>query len=130
MAYMNQEKKAKIAAALKLVVPKDWKYSLAVRHHSTIVLTVSEAPVDLIGAFHNPASGRSKPVEYGINPYYWHEQLRNEDVRETFTQIMTALNDGNHDRSDHQTDYCDVGWYVDVGFGRYAKPFKFTGSAA
>lgn len=128
MAYMSQEKKARIAAALKLVVPKGWKYSLAVRHHSTIVLTISEAPVDLIEAFHNPDSGRAKPLEYGINPYYWHEHLRNESLRETFTQILAALNDGNHDRSDHMTDYYDVGWYVDVSFGRYAKPFKFTGA--
>lgn len=30
MAYMDQEKKAKIAAALKKVMPKDWKYSLSV----------------------------------------------------------------------------------------------------
>ena len=50
MAHMNQEKKAKIAAALKQVVPAGWKYSLAVRHHSSIVMTISAAPVDLIGA--------------------------------------------------------------------------------
>jgi hypothetical protein len=36
---------------------------------------------------------------------------------------MTAMNDGNHDRSDIQTDYFDVGWYVDVNIGRWNKPY-------
>jgi hypothetical protein len=29
MAYVDQDKKAKIAAALKPVMPKGWKYTLA-----------------------------------------------------------------------------------------------------
>lgn len=42
MAYMNQEKKAKIAALLKPVLAKyGLKGSLAVHNHSTIRLTVS-----------------------------------------------------------------------------------------
>lgn len=126
MAYMNQEKKARIAAALKLAAPKGWKYSLAVRHHSTIVLTISEAPVDLIDAFYKPGSRETKPLEYGINPYHWREQLRNEELREPIRQIMDAMNLDNHDRSDHLTDYFDVGHYVDVSFGRWDKPFKVT----
>jgi phenolic acid decarboxylase len=52
MAYVNQEKKAKI---LKKVMPKGWKYSLAVRNHSTIVCTIKSAPVDLnIGKWNKP----------------------------------------------------------------------------
>lgn len=39
MAYMAQEKKAKIAEALKLVVPKGWKYHLSVKNHSSICFT-------------------------------------------------------------------------------------------
>ena len=46
MAYMNQQKKAVIAAALKTVVPKDWKYTLRVRNHMEIVMVIREAPVD------------------------------------------------------------------------------------
>lgn len=51
MAYMSQEKKAKIAAKLKQVIPHDWKYSLAVHHHSTIILRISAAPVDLVANY-------------------------------------------------------------------------------
>ena len=47
MAYMNQEKKKIIASALKEVMPKDWKYSLSVEHHSVIHLNIKSAPFDL-----------------------------------------------------------------------------------
>lgn len=48
MAWMNHERKAALAAGLKKVMPKGSKYSLAVRHHSTLVLTISKAPIDMV----------------------------------------------------------------------------------
>jgi hypothetical protein len=33
------------------------------------------------------------------------------------------MNGGNHDNSDVQTDYFDVGWYVDVNIGSWDKPY-------
>lgn len=127
MAYMNQEKKVAIAANLKAVMPNGWKYTLGVRHHSTIVLTITAAPFDLIRAF--------KPSEYfnpetathaDVNPYHFRNHFDDECVADAFDAIFTALNDGNHDRSDVQTDYFDVGWYVDVKVGRWDKPFQVT----
>jgi len=48
MAYVDQSKKALIAAALKPVMPVGWKWSLAVQNHSTIVLTIASAPINLL----------------------------------------------------------------------------------
>ena len=48
MAYMSQENKKSIAVNLKTVIPASWKWSLSVRHHSTLVLTIASAPIDLI----------------------------------------------------------------------------------
>jgi hypothetical protein len=31
---------------------------------------------------------------------------------------------GNHDRSDSQTDYFDVGWYIEIQFGQWDKPHR------
>jgi hypothetical protein len=31
---------------------------------------------------------------------------------------------GNHDRSDIQSDYFDVGWYVDVNIGSWNRPYE------
>lgn len=115
MAYVNQEKKAKIAAELKKVMPKDWKYSLAVRHHSTIVLTIRSAPVDLI------AINKYRQ----INPYHLADHFTGE-LLETIKKIIAALNIDNHDRSDSMSDYFDVGHYVDVSLGRFDKPFQLA----
>jgi hypothetical protein len=36
------------------------------------------------------------------------------------------MNVGNHDRSDIQSDYFDVGWYVDVNVGAWNQPYELT----
>lgn len=127
MAYMNQEKKAAIAADLKTVIPSEWKYSLSVRHHSTIVLTIASAPFELIKAmkpsqWFDPATA----TWIDVNPYHYREHFADECVADVFDRIFAALNKGNHDRSDSHTDYFDVGWYVEVCLGRYNKPFVCT----
>ena len=133
MAYMNQERKAKLAANLKKVVPKGWKYSLAVDNYSTIVMTISEAPVDILEAMYqfklkNPRhAGRFEPIEKrdhaSVNPYWLDTQFEGV-LLVTFKDILEALNDGNHNRSDIMSDYHDVGWYVNVNIGKWNKPFK------
>jgi hypothetical protein len=121
---MNQTKKALIAAALKQVVPSGWKYSLGVRNHSTIVMNITAAPFNLIAAFKPNAHFNPETSTYmDVNPYHYREQLDDEAVADVMDMIFAALNDGNHDRSDSQTDYFDVGWYVDVNIGRWNKPF-------
>lgn len=130
MAHMNQEKKARIAAALKLVMPKGWKYSLSVRHHSTIVLTIASAPIDLL-AERERVLRQSNAERFGpthadqhavLNPAYLHRSFDGELLR-TFEAINKALNLGNHNRSDLMTDYFDVGHYVEICIGTWAKPF-------
>ena len=132
MAYMNQERKAKLAAKLKEVVPKGWKYSLRVRNHSTIVMTIASAPVDLMAEARRVTADRQarrgeSPSAYlathvSVNPY--HPDMSFDESLPVIRDILAALNDGNHDRSDIQSDYFDVGWYVDVNIGTWDKPFK------
>jgi hypothetical protein len=131
MAWMSQEKKAEIARELKKVMPRDWKYSLSVRHHSTIVLTIQAAPVDLMAIYNKRVAeswerrgDKHKPETYAqVNEYHLDGQFSGE-LLETFEKIKGALNVGNHDRSDLMTDYYDVGWYVDINIGRWDKPFR------
>lgn len=121
MAYMNQERKSILAAALKKVVPTGWKYTLAVRHHSTIVMTITEAPVDLIAEINASGQPRDAVGHTSINPYRFDKAFG--PSLPTIKAIFAALNTGNHDNSDVMTDYFDVGWYVDVNIGRWDKPF-------
>lgn len=139
MAYMNQEHKKEIAAALKLIIPATWKWSLAVRHHSTIVLTISAAPVDLLGEIERCAKTyaeqRGKACHFNksqgiavINVYHPHNSF--DKHLDLITKIIAALNLHNFDKSDPMTDYFHVGHYVALQVGRWDKPFIFTGEGA
>lgn len=129
MAYMSQEHKAKIAAQLKAVMPAGWKYSLGVHHHSTIVLTIQSAPVDLLHAFPKTDYFDPDTATYAdVNPYHFRSHFSDEKVANIFERIFRALNLDNYDRSDIQTDYFDVGHYVSVHIGRWDKPFVYTGA--
>jgi hypothetical protein len=137
MAYMSQEKKAKIAAALKLVVPKGWKYSLRVEHHSSLEMTISQAPIDLIAAWNEGGERRSFSAQGAnvakdyvqVNHYHLDTAFRG-DLLATFRAIVAALNTDNHDNSDLQSDYHDVGHYLGLNIGRWNKPFVCTAPAA
>lgn len=126
MAYVDQAKKQRIAAALKQVMPADWKYTLAVQHHSTCVLTISSAPVNILAAL--PCIGAARYAR--INPYHFRGQLRDPELVQLFDRIVAALNTDNYDRSDLQTDYFDCGHYIKINIGRWDRPFKFTGTGS
>lgn len=125
MAYINQDRKAIIAAELKKVMPSGWKWSLAIRSHMTLVLTIAEAPFDLLGSLSARDRARDKPLtDSSVNTHWIREQFTDECVADVFEKIRDAMNTGNHDRSDSMTDYFDVGWYIDIHIGRWDKPFK------
>ena len=135
MAYVDQGKKARIAAALKKVVPAGWKYSLAVRNHSTIVMNISQAPVDLLGQAQQFNDRRAEqrgdePYQVGgylqVNPYYVGETFGDDHP---LVAIKEALDLENFDKSDLMTDYFHVGHYVEINVGQWNKPFVCTAQA-
>ncbi len=131
MAYISQERKAVIAAALKRVVPAGWKYSLSIDHHSSLNFNLKSAPVDIIGHINEVRANEyewgqpAKPItdKYTCINHKWMERALKGDLLKTFERIVEALNGGNHDNSDIQSDYFDVGWYVSVNVGKWDKPF-------
>ena len=127
MAHMNQEKKAKIAPVVKAILNKyGVKGSLAVRHHSTLVLNIKSGNIDFIENYNEtvidrPGGFRNGDAAVGslsVNPYWYKEHFTGKALS-FFEEIFTAMNNGNHDRSDSMTDYFDVGWYVDVNVGKW-----------
>lgn len=136
MAYMSQEKKKQIAEELKKVLKGvDIKYSLSVHNHSTIVMKIKSGSVDFIGnsnealiadhvELRNP---NWKPAEGHIDVnVYWYREHFTGEVKAILEKIITAMNIGNHDNSDVQSDYFDVGWYVDVNVGAWDKPYELV----
>lgn len=133
MAYMNQEKKAKIAPKVKAICKKyGVKASLAVRHHSTLVLNIKSSKIDFIGNYMEMAAKRADPsatwntnkesTNLDVNPYWYHEHFSGKALK-FFSELFPAMNAGNHDNSDIQTDYFDVGFYVSVHVGQWNKPY-------
>lgn len=141
MAYVSQELKAKLAPQIKAIC-KEYgvKASIAVRHHSTLVLNISEGDLDFLGNFNELAEVRNAglPADHyrrekahgslDVNPYHFESHYSGK-VLDFFTKIFAAMKEGNWDKSDIQSDYFNVGWYVDVNVGRWNKPYAFTGVA-
>ena len=132
MAYMNQERKAERAPAIKAILKKyNVKGSLAVRNHMTLVLNIKSGSVDFIGNFNKTVSSDFylsargfTPAEKSldVNPYHYQDHFSG-DAKAFMQEVFAVMNGGNHDRSDIQSDYFDVGWYVDVNVGQWNKPY-------
>ena len=136
MAYMNQERKQDRAPAIKAILKKyNVKGSLAVRNHMTLVLNIKSGAIDFIansnrvcGADFYQVSRGFTPNAAGydqINPYHFQSHYDGAAL-EFLKEIFAEMNGGNHDRSDIQSDYFDVGWYVDVNIGSWNKPYSIT----
>ena len=133
MAYMNQEKKAKIAPEVKRLLAKyDLKGSLSVEHNSTLVLTIKSGGVDFLGAdrvYHrreNLYRTGAPETHMQVNTHHLDSAFSGKAL-EALAELRTAMNTGNHDNSDIQSDYFDVGWYADINIGKWDKPYQFTG---
>lgn len=134
MAYIGQEKKKEIAANLKQVLQGTGiKYRLGIRHHSTLYITLTEGPIDFIQNYIETCQPKytnapwNKPTNYlDVNVYWFHDHFTGQAL-EVLTKIKEVLNQGNHDNSNPQIDYFDVGWYVDIEIGKYDRPYIYTG---
>jgi len=135
MAYMNQSKKAELAPAIKNVLKKyKMKASLAVRNHSTLVCNIKSGPIDIIGnmfdiVIKQPDSHYNrdavKPTYIRVNEF-WIQNHYTGNALKFLTELKDAMNVGNYDRSDIQSDYFDVGFYLDINVGSWNNPYILT----
>ena len=133
MAYVSQELKSKLSPAIKAICKKyGVKASIAVRNHMTLCLNIKSGTIDFIGNsnrvcgadFYQVARG-FKPNTTGydqVNTYHFQNHY-DGDAKAFLTEVLAVMNDGNWDKSDIQTDYFNVGWYVDVNIGKWNKPY-------
>jgi hypothetical protein len=129
MAYIDQHKKASMAPRIREILSRyGVKGSIALRNHSTLVLNVKSGDVDFAAQRNpNPDGSALKDITCGsqINPYWYQTQFT--DTALAFLQeLIPAMNDGNHDRSDVQSDYFDIGWYISINLGSWDKAYVLT----
>lgn len=120
MAYMNQERKAKIAALVKPILKKyGVKGSLSVRNHMSIVLTLTQGPIDFA-----KDSGQDPKFGIQVNPYWYNEHFTGKS-KEFLSEVFPAMFGADwYDRSDAMTDYFDTAYYVDVNIGKWNKQYQ------
>ena len=114
MAYMNQEKKKNLAPKIKEVLKKyNMKGSLSVDNYSSLRLTLQSGSIDF---------GTDN-----INEYWYQDHFAdNPEALAFLSEVIPAMNNGNHDNSDIMTDYFDVGWYIHLNLGKYGKPYVYN----
>ena len=136
MAYVSKEMKAKIAPVIKALL-KEYgvKGTLAVKHHSTLVLNISSGPIDFIGVGNRIAretAERRDQQYYGDRDYsqvnvYWIQDHYDGVAREFLLKAYAALKGPDFfDESDAQVDYFHRSHYQDINIGRWNKPYVLT----
>lgn len=137
MAFMNQERKKQLAENLKKAM-KGYKikYSLRVHHYSSIIMTISEGNVDFLGNANEVLKEKLPAEQYALRGNriekslqvntYWIQDHFTGIAKDLLMAANAALNAGNHDRSDIQSDYFDVGWYVNINVGQWNKPYRLV----
>lgn len=136
MAYMSQERKAKLLPALKAVCSKyGIKASYAVRNHSTLVISVKQGKLDFIKNFNDESIARDPcgtrrihvAKDYlDVNPYWFQEHFTG-DCKAFLTELYAAAKGTEwYDRSDAMTDYFDTAYYIDVNVGGWNKPYALV----
>ncbi len=112
MAYMNQEKKKRLAPAIKKVLKKhNMKGTLSVQNHSQLTLTLKSGSIDF--------------KTDSINEYWYKDHFADNPAALAFlSEVIPAMNVENFDKSDIMTDYFHVGYYISVKIGSYDKPYE------
>jgi hypothetical protein len=125
MAYVSQELKAKLSPMIKSIC-KNYgvKASLAVSNHSTLVLNIKSGSIDFFKSY-NRDLDKPKNGNIQVNPYWYNDHFDGA-AKEFLSEVITAMNEGNFDKSDSQTDYFHVGWYVNVNIGQWDKPYELV----
>ena len=137
MAYMNSERKAKIAANLKPILKKyGIKGSLRVRNHMAIVLTLKSGKIDFIANSNRVCGNSPYQVSRGFKPntgnycsvnQFWFHEHYDGDAKAFLTEAIDALKSADYyDRSNAMIDYFDTAYYMDINIGRWDKPYEVT----
>lgn len=131
MAYVSKEDKVKIVAAVKAVLPKNWKATFAVNNGSTIVMTIKSTPLTLEEILGKEACDELNDYHrfdgvlgyVDINHHRLDRDIKDDFARSILEKVVDALNTDNYNNSDIMTDYFDVGHYIDLQFGSFDKPY-------
>lgn len=139
MAYMNQERKAQLAPAIKAVLKKYNVKGTISTDSNSLKVTIREGALDFISEANRANqeySERRGQMFYPVKGHYQANAYRRDDyadntVGEFFKELTVAMRgDLWYDRSDIQSDYFETAYYMSINVGRWDKPYRFSGETA
>ena len=133
MAYMSQELKNELAPKIKEILHRyGLKWTLSVRNDMELILKIKSWNIDFrwlmkdkyryYNENDNSLVDKYKFYHIDVNEYYL-DRTYESPAKEALMELYAAMMDWNHNNSDIQTDYFDVGWYVDIKIGDWDKEY-------
>jgi hypothetical protein len=120
MAYVSQDKKAQLAPAIKAVLKKyDMKGSIAIRHHSTLVVNIKQGSIDFGDYSHG-----DRYIQVNT---YWIDSHYEGKARDFLNELKAAMEGPDFfNEDDAQTDYFHRSHYIDINIGNWNKPYALA----
>ena len=138
MAYVSQELKSKLSPKIKAICKKHGvKASIAVRHHSTLVLNVKSGKIDFIENYIKTDADKvaankmsadtiahiRKNQSLDVNTYWAHEHYSGK-AKQFLTEMISAMKGPDFfDHTDAQSDYFHRSHYIDINIGKWDRPY-------
>jgi hypothetical protein len=138
MAYVSQDMKAKLAPTIKAICKKyGIKASIAVRHHSTLVLNIRQGSIDFIENYIRTDAEKNygnkmsedqvayirKNRSLDVNTY-WVKDHYSGKAKEFLVAMIAAMEGPDFfNKDDAQTDYFHRSHYIDINIGLWNKPY-------
>ena len=115
--------KKELAPTIKAICKKyGIKGSLAVRHHSTLVLNIKSGKIDFAKL------STSENYNYQVNTY-WTDSHYTGKAKKFFAEVIAAMKGPKFfDHSDAMTDYFHTAYYFHLNVGEWDKPYQFIGA--
>jgi hypothetical protein len=114
MAYISNDEVNEMRKKIKKEFPAPkYSFSITNRDYSAICVCVLKSPL-------SPLDQNGYNSGGGIST---HHRSIPDDWKTFISKLEKICYAGNHDNSDAMTDYFDVGWYVDINYGKWDKPY-------
>ena len=137
MAYISQTEKKELAPAIKAVLKKyGVKGSIAINHHSSLVVNIKSGVLDFLGASQKYNDRQAEirglaPYEVGsylqVNTSWceqWMEDIGETKIAKFYGELIAAMKGTRwYNNSDIMTDYFDYAYYLDINVGKWDKGY-------
>lgn len=118
MAYVNNETKSKIQAALKPIFKKYGIKATVARnsYQSTLIVNISSGIIDFSNEY-----DRTNVNVYHVDKYF------DGIARQCLNEILDTIKQAGewYDESNAQIDYFNTAFYIDINIGKYNKPYVY-----